>query len=57
MPELKPIFCVVLRDGAVWQIEAEWPDGSIETVGGFEDYNDAVRWLDAEAENWLKRRV
>ena len=25
-----PIFCVVLKDGEHWQVEAEWPDGTIE---------------------------
>jgi hypothetical protein len=27
-----PIFCVVLKDGEHWQVEAEWPDGTIEQV-------------------------
>jgi len=24
-----PTFCVVLRDGENWVVEAEWPDGTI----------------------------
>jgi hypothetical protein len=30
-----PIFCVVLKDGGNWQVEAEWPDGTIERVEKF----------------------
>ena len=32
---VKPIFCVVLRDGGEWTVEAEWPDGTIENVDAF----------------------
>ena len=24
-----PIFCVVLKDGEYWEVEAEWPDGRL----------------------------
>lgn len=30
MTERTPIFCVVLKEGEHWQVEAEWPDGRIE---------------------------
>ena len=30
-----PIFCVVLKDGEHWEVEAEWPDGTIEPVYKF----------------------
>ena len=30
-----PIFCVVLKDGEYWEVEAEWPDGTIEPVYQF----------------------
>jgi hypothetical protein len=29
MTALTPIFCVVLKDGEHWQVEAEWPDGTL----------------------------
>ena len=32
----KPIFYVVLRDGKHWLVEAEWPDGTIETYQCFQ---------------------
>ena len=30
MTARNPIFCVVLKDGEHSQVEAEWPDGTIE---------------------------
>jgi hypothetical protein len=54
---LRPIFCVVLCDGDIWSVEAEWPDGTIEPVDTFEERSDAVDWLSARSESWLQERT
>jgi hypothetical protein len=38
----KPIFCLVLREGERWQVEAEWPDGTIELIDTFKAHFDAL---------------
>jgi hypothetical protein len=51
------LFCIVLRDGARWAVEAEWPDGSIELVETFGDYFDALNWVTNKAAAWTKQRI
>jgi len=53
----RPLFCVVLRDGGEWLIEAEWPDGSIEHVYTFKAHSDAANWLKTYSETWLQERM
>jgi hypothetical protein len=53
----RPLFCVVLRDGGEWLIEAEWPDGSIEHVCTFKAHSDAANWLRTHSETWLQERM
>jgi hypothetical protein len=36
---------VVLREGELWQVEAEWPDGTIEVIGKFEAHFEALHWI------------
>ena len=45
MMSRKPIFCVVLRDGELWQVEAEWPGGAIETIDKFKAHYEALHWV------------
>jgi hypothetical protein len=52
-----PLFCLVLRDGDEWFIEAEWPDGSIEHVRTFKAHADAVDWVKTGSEAWLHDRT
>lgn len=52
-----PIFCVVLKDGEYWQVEAEWPDGTIEQVHKFKDGLEALDWVKTQSAAWLARRV
>jgi hypothetical protein len=52
-----PLFCLVLRDGDEWFIEAEWPDGSIEHVCTFKAHADAVDWVKTHSEAWLQKRM
>ena len=54
---VKPIFCVVLRDGGEWTVEAEWPDGTIENVDAFNHQFEAADWIASQSEDWLKERV
>ena len=41
----KPFFCVILRDGELWQVEAEWPDGTIELIDKFKAHFEALHWI------------
>jgi hypothetical protein len=52
-----PIFCVVLKDGERWQVEAEWPDGTIEEVHTFKDGLRAVDWVKTQSAAWVAQRV
>jgi hypothetical protein len=53
----KPIFNVVLHDGDLWTVEAEWPDGTIEQVETFKAYFDALHWMNAQSDAWLRERA
>jgi len=52
----RPIFCVVLRDGENWVVEAEWPDGTIELIDAFKAHFAATSWVSTQSEAWLKKR-
>ena len=48
MGAVDPFFCVALRRGdGKWIIEAKWPDDATEIVETFDDYFEALRWLNA----------
>ena len=52
-----PIFCVVLKDGEHWQVEAEWPDGTIEQVHEFKAGLEALYWVKTQSAAWVAERV
>ena len=52
----KPIFCVILRDGEEWAVEAEWPDGTIEQIDTFKAHFEALNWVNYRSEAWLQER-
>jgi hypothetical protein len=52
-----PIFCVVLKDGEHWQVEAEWPDGTIEQVLEFKAGFEALDWVKTQSAAWVAERV
>jgi hypothetical protein len=52
----KPFFCVVLRDGDRWLVEAEWPDGTIVEVDSFKAHLDALNWVKTQSQAWLQGR-
>src|SRR3984885_2807388 len=52
-----PIFCVVLKDGEHWEVEAEWPDGTIEPVYKFKAGLEALNWVKTESAAWVAERV
>ena len=54
-PLRKPIFFVIKRAGD-WTVEAEWPDGTIETVKTFEAELKALDWLSWQSHAWLENR-
>jgi hypothetical protein len=53
----KPIFCVVLRDGELWHVEAEWPDGTIELINKFKAHFEALHWIRTHSVAWIEERV
>jgi hypothetical protein len=53
---LIPIFCVVPKDGDHWQIEAEWPDGTIESVLTFKAGLKALDWVKTQSAAWVAER-
>ena len=57
MTARNPIFCVVLKDGEHWQVEAEWPDGTIEQVYKFKAGFEALNWVKSEFAAWVAERV
>ena len=57
MTARNPIFCVVLKDGEHWQVEAEWPDGTIEQVYKFKAGFEALNWVKSESAAWVAERV
>jgi hypothetical protein len=57
VPVRTPLFCVILKDGQFWQVEAEWPDGTIEQVREFRNGSDALNWVKTETASWLATRV
>jgi hypothetical protein len=52
-----PIFCVVLKDGEYWEVEAEWPDGTIEPIYKFKAGLEALNWVKTESAAWVAERV
>ena len=53
----KPIFYVVLRDGELWQVEAEWPDGTIEPIDRFKAHYEALHWVRTHSAAWIEERI
>ena len=52
-----PVFCVVLKDGEHWQVEAEWPDGTIEQVEKFKAGFEALNWVKTQSAAWVAHSV
>jgi hypothetical protein len=52
----KPIFFVIKHADDDWTVEAEWPDGTIETVKTFEAELKALDWLSWQSHAWLENR-
>jgi len=52
----KPILHVVVTDGDQWEVEAEWPDGTLERVNIFNDPSSATDWINTRSEGWLEER-
>ena len=42
----------MLSDGDQWVVEAEWPDGTLESVNTFKDHASAAYWISARSETW-----
>ena len=50
-------FCVVRKDGDRWQVEAEWPDGTIEQGHKFKASLEAQNWVKTQSAEWLAERL
>jgi hypothetical protein len=50
----RPFVYVVLGDGDQWVIEAEWPDGSVESIRTFRAYAEAVSWVKTHSATWMR---
>ena len=46
----------ILARSAVWVVEAEWSDSTLERVGTFGDYSAAADWIANQSEAWLASR-
>ena len=54
---VSPTSILVLKDGEYWEVEAEWPDGTIEPVYKFKAGLEALNWVKTESAAWVAERV
>ena len=52
----KSILHVVVTDGDQWEVEAEWPDGTLERIIIFNDPSSATDCISTRSEAWLEVR-
>ena len=45
-------ICVVRKDGDHWEVEAEWPDGTIEQGHKFKASLEAQNWVKTQSAEW-----
>jgi hypothetical protein len=50
-------FCVVRKDGDHWEVEAKWPDGTIEQGHKFKASLEAQNWVKTQSAEWLAERL
>ena len=43
-------------EASEWSVEAEWPDGTIESIGSFQSHSEARDWIASKSEGWLEQR-
>jgi hypothetical protein len=51
-----PILQIRNSNGGAWCVHAEFPDGSVEDVGGFRTENEANEWIAKDLHQWLEKR-
>ena len=51
-----PILQIRNSNGGAWSVHAEFPDGSVEDVGGFRTENEANEWIAKDLQQWLEKR-
>jgi hypothetical protein len=52
-PKFKPCS---LKDGSAWYIETTWPNGEVESIGGFQSESEIDDWIARKSPAWLKGR-
>jgi hypothetical protein len=52
-PKFKPCS---LKDGSAWYIEITWPNGEVESIGGFQSESEIDDWIARKSPAWLKGR-
>ena len=40
-----------------FDVEAEWPDGTIEQISMFKHHFEATEWVSVQSEQWLRERI
>jgi hypothetical protein len=56
MKQGRPKFAMVHR-GEEWSVQAEWPDGTIETpIRNLKSEQEALAWINQFSESWLRDR-
>ena len=57
MKQGRPKFAMVHR-GEEWSVQAEWPDGTIETpIRNLKSEQEALAWINQFSESWLRDRT
>ena len=41
----------------MWQVEAEWPDGTIEPIDKFKAHYEALHWVRTHSAAWIEERI
>jgi len=51
-----PILQIRRKNDEAWTVHAEFPDGTVEEIPGFNSENDANEWIAKELASWLDKR-
>jgi hypothetical protein len=56
MPHAKADPARCRDEGDQWEVEAEWPDGTLERIIIFNAPSSATDWISTRSEAWLEVR-
>ena len=50
----RPVFKLEpFKLGQAWSLNALWPDGLLERIGGFTRREDAADWIERHSSDWI----